>query len=663
MRGANDVIEAWEHIYGNSENGFDDGSPKYVCLFSGLRSPKRDWEPGEVNKERLKAIHEEYFQWPEEMEQAEKWLQKESQKGREVYHCAHLLTERKRKKENAAYVKTLFADGDGAVVSDSLPAPTLTVESSPNRDQYYWRLKSAISPEKAEELNQRLAYAMGADKSGWDLTQLLRPPGTSNHKYEGKPSVETKEILDKAYDPNELDKILPTLPREQKARKKESKYLQDDSQSSTSEIKEPPIVLDEYGMEVWVGSQIKLAEDGSVDRSASLLKFGGVLYDAGATRKPIIDALRERDESLGWCKYLKRKTDDEYHRIVDKLECRERKNYSYAEKKAYPHQQKKTSCIEFVSWGEIAEKGFEPPEELIEDVILAGKRHHIFSGAGNGKTFLALYFTKKVIEQDKTVLYFDKENGKRIICERLIGSLGADPKQVDEYLLYSPFPDLSTQDGLNEYLSVLDQKKPDLVIFDSWINFLSDSGLDENVSTDIAEWSVDFVHPVHERNIAVILLDHVPKEGNGSARGSGRKKEEADVQWELRSKNFDRNRVGEIELKLRKDREGWLPNSVKFSVGGTDDGFVFRRIGGASKEAGNTDSELTDNARKILKVLQEHFEEGATATEWEQASLEIEEVSHAVFYRSKKTLIEGEHFSKKGKKFYPQSPQVRKSAA
>lgn len=135
------------------------------------------------------------------------------------------------------------------------------------------------------------------------------------------------------------------------------------------------------------------------------------------------------------------------------------------------------------------------------------------------------------------------------------------------------------------------------------------------------------------------------------------------MQWELKSKNFDRNKVGEIELKLRKDREGWLPNSVKFSVGGTDNGFVFRRIGGASKEGSNTDSELTDNARKILKVLQEHCKAGATATEWKKASLEIEEVSHAVFYRAKKTLIEGEHFSKKGKKFYSQSPQERKSVA
>ena len=34
-------------------------------------------------------------------------------------------------------------------------------------------------------------YQIGADHGGWDLTQVLRQPGTLNHKYESLPNVET----------------------------------------------------------------------------------------------------------------------------------------------------------------------------------------------------------------------------------------------------------------------------------------------------------------------------------------------------------------------------------------------------------------------------------------------------------------------------------------
>lgn len=56
------------------------------------------------------------------------------------------------------------------------------VESSPGHFHAYYRLTEAIPPERAEALNKRLAHMIGADASGWDLSQLLRVPGTMNHK-------------------------------------------------------------------------------------------------------------------------------------------------------------------------------------------------------------------------------------------------------------------------------------------------------------------------------------------------------------------------------------------------------------------------------------------------------------------------------------------------
>jgi hypothetical protein len=73
-------------------------------------------------------------------------------------------------------------------------------------------LRRTVSPHKAEELNRRLLVAVGADRSGWDLSQLLRPPGTRNRKYEGAPPVRLVELDEgTSYHPRELELALPQL--------------------------------------------------------------------------------------------------------------------------------------------------------------------------------------------------------------------------------------------------------------------------------------------------------------------------------------------------------------------------------------------------------------------------------------------------------------------
>lgn len=84
---------------------------------------------------------------------------------------------------------------------------------------------------------------------------------------------------------------------------------------------EPPVVLVGEALAVWQGRSPKVKPNGDVDRSASLLKTGRVLYDAGMTRRGVVAELRERDHALGWHKYCCRSDGDRrYHEIVDELE-------------------------------------------------------------------------------------------------------------------------------------------------------------------------------------------------------------------------------------------------------------------------------------------------------------------------------------------------------
>ena len=52
---------------------------------------------------------------------------------------------------------------------------------------------------------------MGADLSGWDLTQLLRVPGTRNRKYVDAPVVELAYLSEDSHDPADLVSSLPEV--------------------------------------------------------------------------------------------------------------------------------------------------------------------------------------------------------------------------------------------------------------------------------------------------------------------------------------------------------------------------------------------------------------------------------------------------------------------
>jgi len=195
------VNALWDHIFGDSQG--------ILAIFSGDR-----WEPG---SNRLNNPRTLYLDYPRDVRRAEALCGRLSEEGREVYQCAHLLTARRRVKACAASLSACYVDGDGAKPNATVPQPTAVVISSLGREQYWWRLSRPVVPEEGEDLNRRLAYAMGADLSGWDLTQLLRMPGTRNRKYPDAPLVELAHLSGDSYDPAELVASLPKVQGRQES--------------------------------------------------------------------------------------------------------------------------------------------------------------------------------------------------------------------------------------------------------------------------------------------------------------------------------------------------------------------------------------------------------------------------------------------------------------
>ncbi len=175
-------------------------TPGILATFSGTR-----------RGEKITRPQERYYAWPSEAAQAGQHVADATAAGQEVYACAHLLTKQKRIKANAAPVSVLWVDHDQEGWPNDAPRPAAIVESSPGRWQVYIRLTEAIEPARAELLNKRLTAMVGADPSGYDLTQLLRVPGTVNHKYKGMPPVRLIHEGWEAYNPDKLEQMLPPL--------------------------------------------------------------------------------------------------------------------------------------------------------------------------------------------------------------------------------------------------------------------------------------------------------------------------------------------------------------------------------------------------------------------------------------------------------------------
>ena len=291
-----------------------------------------------------------------------------------------------------------------------------------------------------------------------------------------------------------------------------------------------------------------------------------------------------------------------------------------------------------VDLGKAISQGIDPPDELEPDLLLDGKIHHFFGPSESGKTILALWMIMRRVEARQHVIMFDAENGARTNSERL-KQMGADPDLIGKYLVYLPFPNLTLGErGRQDFYELLDVINPALIVFDSWASFLSSAGFSENDNAEIEHWDNALTKQAKRRGIASAILDHVPHDVDRS-RGGARKKEVADVQWQVKKRqDFDRDGVGEVLLIKHKDREGWLPPTIKFSVGGRFGKLVCQRSAGTVEEP-DAAGGLTRTEHKVLDTLRDEFPlTGARMAEWQRAT-DGRSVSRASHYRAVKKLV------------------------
>src|SRR5882724_808581 len=180
------LAEFFEAAYGNAKG--------YMCVASRRTTGK---------------FTEKFFKYPDQLKEAISFSRLKAQI-ENVYFCPQLLTEARRNKSNVDTVSCVWADLDACSPELLQVKPTLALETSPGRYQAIWTLKYLVPGEDAEAASRRIAYGHaqeGSDRSGWDLTQLLRVPGTYNYKYENVEPYQVKIIdwNDNSYELNAFD--------------------------------------------------------------------------------------------------------------------------------------------------------------------------------------------------------------------------------------------------------------------------------------------------------------------------------------------------------------------------------------------------------------------------------------------------------------------------
>ncbi len=238
--------------------------------------------------------------------------------------------------------------------------------------------------------------------------------------------------------------------------------------------------------------------------------------------------------------------------------------------------------------------------KIFEPGMLAeGCCHQIVAPYQSGKTFLALVCANEFLESDLKVLYLDYENRKSSIKERL-DLLGTKAGGKDNFL-YVNHPNLDlSQDSQDQWAAFLEHHKPDLVIFDSQNGFLSSAGKEENSATGFQEWANVYLEVPKVLGITTLVIDHTGWDG-GHSRGTSRKPDQFDIIWKVKVvRSFSRRSVGQLELKLVKDRDSLISEDcLTFEMGG--DPFQFR-----SDVTDTKSDDLPDDQKKTLSLISQN---------------------------------------------------------
>jgi len=138
----------------------------------------------------------------------QEWLTNRNQAGFDIYVGMNTLNEGaySRTKRDIHEIRHVYLDLDyrgpealkAIQSSDEVPKPNFVLDTSPGKHQVVWKVEG-VTPQEAEDLQQRMAHEFGADVAATDASRVLRLPGFANRKQDAESLVRVKKHSDKTY--------------------------------------------------------------------------------------------------------------------------------------------------------------------------------------------------------------------------------------------------------------------------------------------------------------------------------------------------------------------------------------------------------------------------------------------------------------------------------
>lgn len=301
-----------------------------------------------------KQFTEHFFSYPEQLPEMLTFVS-EHTGGFNVYFCPQLLSGKRRDKTHVKSAPSVWADLDTCPPEEMLLEPTLVVESSPKRYQALWCFDHALDPDDAEELSKRIAYRhaeSGADKSGWDLTQLLRVPETLNYKYPGHlPTVKVHSATRNLYRFSDFDVYEKTTGFEQV--KIPIPHEADLPESADDLLQEKRLQLNPKIWELF-------SEEPKYDWSRALWNLQMLLFEAGFDRNEVFVISREarcnkyardgRPQVLLWKEVCRAESKSELHHKLLVPDPQQMVELMSEEEKALVNEAGETFVERYCNW-------------------------------------------------------------------------------------------------------------------------------------------------------------------------------------------------------------------------------------------------------------------------------------------------------------------------
>ena len=437
----------------------------------------------------------------------------EAHMDKDLYWCPHGFDRTRRLKQFAVAPKLLWSDMDEVDPRDlGKLMPSIAWESSPGRYCGLW----IIDKFATDTLNQRLTYKIGADKGGWDFTQVLRIPNTKNYKYQSTPRVKLLWSDGPDYSFDDLDRLLPPIegtPSKTKVRSTVQLYKKH-----------------ERGFNSFIRRELMRKEKPKAGkRSEVIWRLTNEIMEAGCTREETFELVR----GSIWNKFLGRRNgDDQLKREIDKALEKHIRVVEDEHDAPFEEEEVETDDEDI----KLLVRSMQDVEEENLDWVwypyLAKSELTILEGdPGVGKSYLAQMIAKAVCDGERLpspkirslpmgkVAYFDMENSSGSVTKKRLVANGI--VNLKNYFQEEEPFSIDDDDTMEAVYEAIDRLRPSLVVFDTLNTYIGKA--DTHKASETQQAFKTFIEIARRFNCSVLVLRHLTKSSKEKAlyRGQG----------------------------------------------------------------------------------------------------------------------------------------------